>query len=160
MRPASRGNSVPPLWPTCESGDTTRASGCTNWDPCSKDLKSKLEYEKVKDDEMIQEGIQESLSEKIVKLRVVDKIKNGYYNGTAFEDGILYLEVSTNVLGCRNKFLGAHSDSDHSCQLVRQHLRRGKQAHRVSLIMMSCTRRMYGIRLVELASRYTYAGCV
>ncbi|KAJ3570559.1 hypothetical protein NP233_g4323 [Leucocoprinus birnbaumii] len=57
-------------------------------------LKNWLESNKVKGDGMVQEAIRESLSEKIIKLRVVDKVKNGYYCGVAFQDGVLYLETT------------------------------------------------------------------
>jgi hypothetical protein len=42
---------------------------------------------------LVQEGIQEALGKKVIKLRVVDKLKNDRYNAATFEDGILYLEV-------------------------------------------------------------------
>lgn len=56
-------------------------------------LKYQLERAGFKDDDMLQEGFQEGISKNEILLRVVDKLKQGTYNETLVEDGILYLQV-------------------------------------------------------------------
>jgi hypothetical protein len=52
-----------------------------------------LEYLKFKGDEMMQEAFQEACSKNIVRMEVVDSLKNGTYNDAIFEDGVCKLQV-------------------------------------------------------------------
>lgn len=54
-------------------------------------LASWLEYNKVKDDEMVQEGVNEAAESGTVAFRVVDSVSG--YNEVAVEGGVLYLQT-------------------------------------------------------------------
>jgi hypothetical protein len=58
-------------------------------------LQTQLEYQKFKDDEMMQEGLWDAVDKKTFKLRVVDKLElGGYYNEVVIKDGVAYIQVS------------------------------------------------------------------
>ncbi|KAF8951696.1 hypothetical protein BDZ97DRAFT_1884554 [Flammula alnicola] len=46
---------------------------------------------------MLQEGFAEGVPSKTIKLRIVDKTKNGYANETVLEDGVVYIQVGVNL---------------------------------------------------------------
>jgi hypothetical protein len=52
-----------------------------------------LEYEKFANDEMMQEGFLDIVSQKEVSLRIVKKLVKGTYNEVIVEDGVLCLQV-------------------------------------------------------------------
>lgn len=56
-------------------------------------LLSWMEYNKVKEDDMVQEGVNEALASGTVAVRVVDELKNGGYNEAVFEGEVLYLQT-------------------------------------------------------------------
>ncbi len=55
---------------------------------------SVLEREKFGEDEMLREGFEEGIPKGIVKLRLVDVLKNGGYNEVVLDDGTLSIQVS------------------------------------------------------------------
>lgn len=57
-----------------------------------------LEREKFGEDEMLREGLLEPLEKEVVRFRVVDELKTSY-NECVIEDGVLYLQVSSSILG-------------------------------------------------------------
>lgn len=57
-------------------------------------LKYQLERAGFKDDDLLQEGFQEGISANEILLRVVDQLKQGTYNETIIEEGVLVIQVS------------------------------------------------------------------
>ena len=59
-----------------------------------RSVKSNLERNQFKDDEMLQEGFQEVITKGEICFRIVDKLNKGTYNELLVEDGVLYVQVS------------------------------------------------------------------
>ena len=63
-----------------------------------KGLQYQMESAKFKGDELMQEGLQESIYAKTFKVRVVDKLEKGSgYNEVAIHDGVAYLQVRSDL---------------------------------------------------------------
>lgn len=58
-------------------------------------LATQLKYQKFGQDDMLQEGFNEVVTKGEIAFRVVDKLEKGSYSEAVFEDGVLYLQVST-----------------------------------------------------------------
>lgn len=65
-------------------------------------LALQLQYGKFGEDDMLREGLLETVDKHAVHIRVVDQIK-GSYNEAVVEDGILYLQVSSPTNSVKNK---------------------------------------------------------
>jgi len=62
-------------------------------------MKAQMESAKFKGDELMQEGLQESIHAKTFKIRVVDKLEKGSgSNEVAIHDGVAYLQVRLDLL--------------------------------------------------------------
>lgn len=72
--------------------DWQRNFGATHFAYFKDGLKWQLEYQKFKGDEMLQEGLAETLTSKTFKIRVVDKLNKGYCNEVVLENGVMYLQ--------------------------------------------------------------------
>jgi hypothetical protein len=59
-----------------------------------KGLLYQMERHKFKSDDLMQEGLIESVNKKTFKIRIVDKLEMGSYNEVVVKDGVLYLQVS------------------------------------------------------------------
>ncbi|KIY66245.1 hypothetical protein CYLTODRAFT_399011 [Cylindrobasidium torrendii FP15055 ss-10] len=68
-------------------------------------LKYQIEYQKFKDDEMLQEGLQEAVEKNTFVLRVVPKTKKTY-NEVVIEDGVLYLQTTGEYWWCNTSNVG------------------------------------------------------
>ncbi|KAJ7078815.1 hypothetical protein C8R43DRAFT_1177826 [Mycena crocata] len=62
-----------------------------------KGLKYQLEYQDFKDDDMLQEGLQEIVETKTFKIRIVPKTKSTIE--TVIEDGVVYVQCATDRWG-------------------------------------------------------------
>jgi len=61
-----------------------------------KGLQSQLEYQKFRDDEMMQEGLWDAVDERTFQLRIVDKLEKGSYNETVIKAGVAYIQTTPN----------------------------------------------------------------
>ena len=72
-------------------------------------LATQLKWQKFHEDELLQEGLNEEVSKGEIAFRIVDSLQKGTYSEAVFEDGVLYLQVSTPsafVCTCRANLIG------------------------------------------------------
>ncbi|PPQ84754.1 hypothetical protein CVT24_002668 [Panaeolus cyanescens] len=70
-------------------------------------FKYQLERQGFKDDEMLQEGFAEGVPSKKIVIRVVEKTKNGSYNDTIVEEGVVYLQTTPDNWWCNVSDIGS-----------------------------------------------------
>jgi len=58
-----------------------------------------LEREKFGEDEMLREGLEEGVPKGVVQLKLVDVLKNGGYNETVLDDGVLSIQTTPDRWG-------------------------------------------------------------
>jgi hypothetical protein len=63
-------------------------------------LAYQMNYQKVGDDELIQEGFNEGVAKGEARFRIVDKLKYDSYCEVVVEDGVLYIQVSLDFHWC------------------------------------------------------------
>ncbi|KAJ3513001.1 hypothetical protein NLJ89_g3186 [Agrocybe chaxingu] len=74
--------------------DWQRTFGRATFEYFNDGLKSQLERQGFKGDEMLQEGFAEGVPSKTFKLRIVDKTKSGSTNETILEDGVVFIQTT------------------------------------------------------------------
>ncbi|KAL2271399.1 hypothetical protein VTJ83DRAFT_770 [Remersonia thermophila] len=62
-------------------------------------LRSHLEYVKVGEDELVQEGLLEAVEKNEYAFRLVDSLQDSSYNEVVIEDGVLYLQTTPENFG-------------------------------------------------------------
>ncbi|UZP39578.1 hypothetical protein NXS19_007394 [Fusarium pseudograminearum] len=95
-----------PLFPISKQISRGNTSACSGWEwnfgnahlAYFEGLALQLQYDKVGEDDMIREGLLETVDKHAVHIRVVDQIK-GSYNEVIVEDGILYLQTTPKTFG-------------------------------------------------------------